>query len=298
MEQDQKKSFAQKNILSLSIVVSAVLISGALFYGFSSGQVTGAKSSVSKIDNETVVPSKGVILPIKWNGLGSKLVAEGVIDKNKIEQLYADRGGLSAEDKAMIFDPNSQKITITPQNANLVLNLLWAAGLANKNEILEKGPISDPQYGGADQFASTGGWTLSTGNPMDHFSRHSFVVLTSAQQELVNRVTTSIYRPCCDNSTYFPDCNHGMAMLALLEIMASQGASEKDMYKAALQVNSYWFPGTYLAVADFLAGKGTDWDEVDPKEILGANYSSASGYKAILQQTSPNGSNGGGGCSV
>jgi len=33
-----------------------------------------------------------------------------------------------------------------------------------------------------------------------------------------------------------------MAMLGLLEIMASQGAKEDKMYKISQVVNSYWFP--------------------------------------------------------
>lgn len=293
MEQNPKK-----NMLPLSIVFAALLISGAILYGLSLNKTVSAKGSVSKISSEEVIPTKGIVLPIKWDGLGSKLVEAGVIDKIKFDQLYADRGGLSAEDKSMIYDISSQSITITPQNANLILNLLWAVGLSNKNEILEKGPMSDPKYGGANQFASTGGWTLSSGDPMSHFSKHEFIKLTTVQQELVEKVSKGIYRPCCDNSVFFPDCNHGMAMLGLLEIMASQGATEKDMYKTALQVNAYWFSGTYLNIADYLKTKGTDWKKADPKDILGPEYSSASGYKTILQQINPNNSGSGSSCSA
>ena len=299
MEEYQEKIISRRNILPLSIIISALLISGALFYGsVTSKNKTIAVDSVSQIDSEEVIPTKGFVLPIKWDGLGSKLVEAGVIDKTKFDQLYSERGGLSADDQAMIYSGDSQKIVITPQNANLVLNLLWAVGLANKNEILETGPMSDSRYGEAGQFASTGGWTLSIGNPMDHYSKHKFITLTSAQQELVNKVSAGIYRPCCDNSVYFPDCNHGMAMLGLLEIMSAQGATESEMYKVALQVNAYWFPGTYLNIADFLKTKGIDWKDVDPKEILGASYSSASGYKAILQQINPSSSGGGSSCSA
>ena len=76
-------------------------------------------------------------------------------------------------------------------------------------------------------------------------------------------------------------------MLGLLELMASQGVSEGDMYKAALAVNSYWFPDTYLTIAQYLKSKKIDWNKVDAKEILGANLSSASGYKQILKQIQP-----------
>ena len=136
-----------------------------------------------------------------------------MIDKTKFEALYAERGGLSEDGKKLAYASNNGNITITNENAGEILNLLWALGLSNKNEILEQGPMSNPEYGGAEKFASTGGWTLADGDPMNHFSNHQFITLTKEQQELVLKVAQNIYRPCCDNPTYFPDCNHGMAML-------------------------------------------------------------------------------------
>jgi hypothetical protein len=102
--------------------------------------------------------------------------------------------------------------------------------------------MSDPRYGGAAVFASTGGWSLARGSAMDHYSRHRLVELEPAQQQLVESTSKNIYRPCCANPAYFPDCNHGLAMLALLELMASEGASEAEMYAVAEEVNGYWFP--------------------------------------------------------
>ena len=112
----------------------------------------------------------------------------------------------------------------------------------------------------------------------------------------MERVSKNIYRPCCGNSVYFPDCNHGMAMLGLLELMAAQGTSEEEMYKAALQVNSYWFPDTYLTLAKYFEQRGVEWSKVSPKEVLGAAYSSAQGYQQILAEVEPPQSQGGGGC--
>lgn len=123
-----------------------------------------------------------------------------------------------------------------------MLNMFWAFGLANKNEILEKGPMMDPKYGGAGRFASTGGWTLAVGDAMSHYSMHSLIALTPEQQVLVEKVSKNIFRPCCANPAYFPDCNHGMAMLGILELMASQGKSESELYATAKAVNNIWFP--------------------------------------------------------
>lgn len=236
---------------------------------------------------KNVLPPEGATLPVTWGSLGGKMIKQGVIDPQKFTDIYKNRGGMDAYTKNLLYGTNNNHITITPDNAGVILNLLWALGLGNKNDILEKGPMSDEHNGGAGNFASTGGWTIAKGEAMNHFSRHSFIVLTKEQQTLVERVSKNIYRPCCGNSTYFPDCNHGMAMLGLLEIMASQGAGEEQMYKTALQVNAYWFPDTYVTIATYLAGKGIAWKDVDAKTLLGKEFSSASGYRDILEQVTP-----------
>lgn len=254
--------------------------------------------STASLENE-VFPPNGVEIPAKWNDLGSKLVDTGVIDKNKFEVIYSQRGGLTAEEKRILYGANNGNIKITPGNTGFWLNLFWALGLGNKNKILENGPITDLRYGSADNFASTGGWTLAKGNTMDHYLRHEFVKLTSEQQKLVEEVSKNIYRPCCNNPTYFPDCNHGMAMLGLLELMASQGIPENNIYKIALQTNSYWFSDIYLTIARYLKEKkNISWGNVNPKEILGYNYSSASGYQNILNQITPPVTQSGGGCGI
>lgn len=184
------------------------------------------------------------------------------------------------------------------ENVRTELNLLWALGLANENRILTEGPMMDPRYGGAGNFASTGGWTLAKGDAMGHYAMHRFVVLTDAQQELVERVSKNIYRPCCGNPVYFPDCNHGMAMLGFLEIMAADGASEDEMYAAALAMNRKWFPDTYDAIDRYLSQKDMPSAEEDPKLALSYDYSSAEGYRRILAEVAPSPSRGGGSCGV
>ncbi|MDP1690261.1 MAG: hypothetical protein Q8L52_03620 [bacterium] len=249
---------------------------------------------------QAVLPTDGVTLPITWGDLGARLVEVGAIDSAKLEALYKDRGGFPAEYRKLIEKNANEKIVITNWNSGYLLNLLWALGLANKNPILEdKNEMMNPAYKGAGNFASTGGWSLASGSAMSHYNMHPLIVLTADQQALVDRVSRDIYRPCCGNSTHFPDCNHGMAMLGLLELMAAQGVSEKDMYKTALAVNSYWFPDTYLTIATYMQQKGIAWEDVSPKEMLSASYSSSSGYRNISSQvTQPQQGQGGGGCSA
>ncbi len=247
---------------------------------------------------EIVLPSAGVVLPVRWTDLGVKMTSVGVIDAEKFKTLYDKRGSPDEVTRSLLLDTENGNLVITRENSGVILNFLWALGLGNKNPILERGPMAEPQYGGAGNFASTGGWSLARGQAMDHYSRHPFLVLTPEQQQLVERVSKNIYRPCCNNSTYFPDCNHGMAMLALLELMASQGVSEDEMYANALQVNAYWFPDTYLTIAKYLETQGISWKEVEPQEILGYNFSSASGYQRILAEIEPQPSSGGGSCGI
>ncbi|MEK7512601.1 MAG: hypothetical protein AAB601_00180 [Patescibacteria group bacterium] len=204
------------------------------------------------------------------------------------------------EDDALQFlaDVEDTQIRMTLENAPVFLNLFWAFGLANENPVLTEGPMVDPQYGGAGRFASTGGWTLAKGDAMTHYARHALVPLSPAQQALVERVAGGIYRPCCGNATYFPDCNHGMAMLGLLEIMAAQGFSEEEMYRTALAVNSFWFPDTYLTIAAYKASQGVPWSAVEPREVLGADFSSAAGFQRVSALVPKQELPSGGGCGV
>ncbi|OHA01394.1 MAG: hypothetical protein A3C11_02655 [Candidatus Sungbacteria bacterium RIFCSPHIGHO2_02_FULL_49_12] len=304
----QEKAPGGNYAVPISIVAVGVMIAGAILFNGANlpGQTSGAKKSgpgttaaIASANEEQVLPSEGVVLPVTWGNLGAKLVSVGAIDADKFKAVYDQRGAFTDEYKNLLLGQNDGKLKITNENAGYLLNLLWALGLASKNPILESGEMTNPAYGGAGNFASTGGWTIAQGNAMDHYSKHKFFDLTSDQQALVDKVSRGIYRPCCGNSTHFPDCNHGMAMLGLLELMASQGVSEQDMWKAALAVNSYWFPDTYLTIAAYMKGKGIEWKDVNPQEMLGINYSSAQGYARISAQVSqPQQQRGGSGCGV
>lgn len=258
----------------------------------------GGQSDSDRLALE-VLPQEGVEINAVWGDLGKQLLDTGVIDEKPFRALYEKRGGITEDMEKMLSGSGNGKIKINQDNSSFILNLLWAFGLGNKNDILDKGEIQNPKYGSAGIFASTGGWSLAKGETMSHFSKHPFVKLDSNQQELVDKVSKNIYRPCCDNSTNFPDCNHGMAMLGLLELMASQGASEEDLYKTALIVNSYWFPNVYLTIANYFKEQGVSWDKVNPQTVLSYEYSSLSGYSQLLAKTTPQqGSSGGGGCGV
>ena len=231
----------------VAIVVAALILGGAWVYT----QKPASEGNMAGLLNPPHVQD-GITLPVKWDDLGAKMISVGVIDAEKFEALYAGRGGLDENARQLLYEENNGNLKITAENSGVILNLLWAFGLGNRNDILIYGPMTT--YDGktpasveemltkASGFASTGGWTLAKGHAMEHYARHPFVILNEEQQALVENVSKNVYRPCCSNSTYFPDCNHGMAMLGLLELMASQGVSEKEMYDFAAKVNALWFP--------------------------------------------------------
>ncbi len=315
----------KENLLPASILVSTLILAGAWVYtngpqAIPSESANIAASSgnveVSALE-EAVLPRNGVVLPVVWGDLGAKLASVGAIDAERFKAIYENRGAFTDEYRALLFGTSGGKLRITKENAGYLLNLLWALGLAQKNPILDSGEMKNPMYGGAGNFASTAGWTIAKGSPMDpvrgregsqrppasngmdHYSSHKFFELTPRQQSLVDKISKGVYRPCCNNSTHFPDCNHGMAMLGLLELMASQGASEQEMWDAALTVNSYWFPDTYITIAAYMKNKGVEWENVNSQEMLGANYSSAQGYARIVAQvTQPQQQRSGSGCGV
>lgn len=261
--------------------------SGSAAIGESGGCSTagGIKSSPSA-NGEVYSPEK-LVLPIKWGRLGNQLTATGVIDTKKFKTLYRVGGGQMQTAEKLLSKDYADNLVITPENSGVFLNAFWALGLGNQNHILEEGPMNDPRFGGPGNFASTGGWTLARGDAMSHYSRHGFITLTPEQQKMVERISQNIYRPCCDNPTYFPDCNHGMAMLGFLELMASQGADEKSIYQAALKLNSYWFPQNYEVINSFLKSRNTTPSSLEPQEILGMSFSSASGFARIQAAVSP-----------
>ncbi len=139
-------------------------------------------------------------------------------------------------------------------------------------------------------FASTGGWTVGTKDSTALYSSSELIKLTADQQARVEEVAKNAYRPCCGNSTYFPDCNHGMALLGLLELMASQNASVDQMYTAAKEVNAFWFPDQMQEVATYLkAVEGKDFKSADPKRVVSAKLFSSQGYQKVFQQLAEKG---------
>ena len=183
---------------------------------------------------ESINPVSGFTVNVAYGNLGPQLLAAGIIDFDKMKALYEQSGQpLTSEQIKILTEGSSEKIKITPETSYFLLNFFWALGLANKNIILDEGAMT--KYG-ADQignFASTGGWTLGTKPAIEFYSKFEIIRLNPGQQLILEDFADNSYRPCCSNPVSFPDCNHGMAALALGELMASQGASSPSTHNQA-----------------------------------------------------------------
>lgn len=271
--------------LLISVVVIASFAAGSFIPTF----VNRYKEKVKKeklnpdILSQKVIPKEGVNLGVSLKDSVLKMIELGAIDKQKFDELYKGReGGLPKEIASLFTGTFNQPIIINADNANIFLNILWPLGLSNKTEIMKESPMGKEYAKDIENFASTGGWTLGKVSGGKLFNRLPLITLTSEQEQVVKEISENIYRPCCGNSTYFPDCNHGAAMLGFIELAVSQGMTKDEIYKKALVLNSYWFPQTYVELATyFQSQKNTPWEKVNPKEVLGNEYSSSQGYLAV-----------------
>ena len=274
-------------LISLDAAGAGVVITGMVMrrkIGAVQKQLIEAQDPQAAVRQATadVLPQAGYKTSLKWGTIGKKLVDSGAIDAEKFKQIHkSDIDGRADLD---ILDGDTGKfIEINENNSRFVVNILWALGLVNKSKVLDEGPM---KTGGtnAGNFASTGGWTLGTKPAMELYSSQELIPLTPEQQELVRKIAENIYRPCCGNSVAFPDCNHGMAALAYIELAVANGLAEKQIYKDILAMNSFWFPDTYIEMAIFFQKQqGVAWDKVDPKVALSKDYSSAQGAARINQ---------------
>ena len=226
-----------------------------------------------------VTPADGYTTSLSWGDLGKKLVQHGAIDKQKYEEIFNSK--TNGQQELSVLDGDNRKISINENNSRFVVNTLWALGLINKSKVLDEGPMRSGNTDTAN-FASTGGWTLGSKEAMELYSSQELIPLSDEEQDLVKKIASNVYRPCCGNHTAFPDCNHGMAALGYIELAVASGLSEGEIYKDLLAFNSFWFPQTYTEMAVyFQKEEGKAWDQIDAKLALSKDYSSALGAQKI-----------------
>lgn len=281
-----KKSNQKYLVLPFLLLILASFISG-IYIGQiiinRKGKVIDRTSGINLTKlQEEVIPQKGYTFKITWGDLGKRMVNDGVIDEVKLAKAVAGSDKLSDDLRRYLNGEDMKVITLNQNNAQFWVDVFWALGLANKSEILDTGPMQEG--GNTANYASTGGYTIGAKPPMEIYSKFSYIKLSEKQQKLVKEIAQNVYRPCCGNSTAFPDCNHGMAALGLIELMVSQNKSKNEIYKAILAFNSYWFPQTYLDISYHFAQNGRDYKNVKPQTILSKTFSSAMGYEIVRKK--------------
>ncbi len=230
---------------------------------------------------EQVLPLKGFQTKIVFGGIIPQMVDAGVIDLEKLEENYKYKDRIPKDIKQLFTKPSNEPILLTEKNNSWLLTILWPFGISNKMKINEKSPIAGKDVG---EYASTGGWTLGKEqNGGVYFNSYSFSPLTETQEQRVRNLAENIYRPCCDNSSFFQDCNHGSAALGLIELAVAQGLSDDEIYKTVLYFNSFWFPQNYMETAlYFQKVRGLEWEDLNPKVLLSQKYSSITGWTANI----------------
>ena len=269
-------------------------------------QVKNSGQTQNTVLFNQINPPEGYEINASFGDIGPQMIDMGVIDLDKFKMTYDKSGqSLTKEQLSILTKGSNQKIKITPENSYFLLNFFWAFGLANKSKLLTEGDMITQSNGQPGTFASTGGWTLTkSGDSMQYYAKRALVSLTADQEKLVYDVASNVYRPCCGNSTAFPDCNHGMALLGIYELMASQGATQSQMYQAGKYMNSFWFPSNAFDAALYFKSKyGQEFKDIDPKAFLSKDIFSAFGAQSVktylvekgIQEKPPAG---GGGCGV
>lgn len=263
-----------------------------------------------------ITPTTGYILSFKWGDSIHKLVETGALNVSNLSIiLNRFKQPLTPVEKEILNGTYEGHIQFNSTNTEFTQLVLWSLGINNNNTILNEGPLINvsnqyanqinsnasskqrvtPEYVASHYFASTGGY-----GPLGNLQLGglNIISLNPQQQALMYNVATHSYRPCCDNPTAFPDCNHGAAALGLIELLASHNANEIQMYNAIRDFYQYQFPQQYMEIAAYFDSQGVNYSQVDSSEVMGYNFSSYSGNanvnnylikNGILQQPSGSG---------
>ncbi|MGK7312868.1 MAG: hypothetical protein ACN0LA_11580 [Candidatus Longimicrobiales bacterium M2_2A_002] len=223
--------------------------------------------------------------PVTAAGLGPlsrQLVQAEILDTLKLRAALERSGNPLTDRQRRVLAGSDLPLRIDPSNAGFLLNTFWTLGLANRNPILTRGPMFTRSRGQVGRFASTGGWRLGPVPATHVYASVPLMPLSPAQQGRLEDVVQRVFRPCCDNSTYFPDCNHGMAMLGLLTLLTSQGADADKLFRAAHAANQVWFPEQSGHIAAHLDANRPGWTA---EAAVGRDLASGSGHAGLMARS-------------
>jgi hypothetical protein len=230
---------------------------------------------------DAVLPSRPIATGLDIAPPLAKLVEAGAIDRDKFVTAHRDRGPVP-DWVLQALEGRSQELILSIETAAYNLNLLWPLGLATRATFNTDSPIRGDDLA---NFASTGGWTLGRqSNGAVYFDAVETLTLTPGQADLVRRLAGNVYRPCCGNSAFFQDCNHGSAILALLELAAADGRKPAEILGLAKAANGLWYPQEYVEIALYFdAIEGLAWSAVPAERALSAEFSSIAGLQTNVR---------------
>lgn len=265
------------------IMKTILLALTSLIVGVGVGYGVGLRHAGPAAVDTPAVTFKDRRLSVTYGNLGPSLLEAGAIDIDRLaEELEARGTPLSTAQRRLLREGGDDTIELRRDNALFLLDFFWALGLTNRNPVLTRGPMTFAGEAQVGRYASTAGWTLGAKPANELFASIPLVTLTAEEQERLARVAQAVYRPCCDNSTYFPDCNHGMAMLGMLTVLAAGGADESQMFQAAASANAAWYPRQYREIAVYVKSiSGTEMADVDPRKLVGRQVASGSGFQGV-----------------
>ena len=258
-----------------------------------------------------VVPQTGYTLSFKWGDSVHKLVEAGALNPSNLSILLNNsKEPLTPAEKKILNGTYNGYIQFNSTNVEFVQLVLWSLGINNNNTIVNNGPIINasipyansinnnatlkqklnqnvtPQWVASRYFASTGGY-----GPIGklQLGMLNIMSLSPSEQIIADYTAENSYRPCCNNPTAFPDCNHGAAALGLIELLASQGANQSQIFTAVKYFNQYQFPQQYSEIAAYFDLQGENYSQVNSSEVIGYSFSSYSGYSNAHQYLIKNG---------
>src|SRR3989344_5687593 len=108
-----QSSVAKEYAVPVAIVIAGFMLAVS-YYQVQTGSRyavrSAPQSAISAQLEESVIPSKGVELPVIWGDLGKRMVELGAIDADKMAALYQNRGGFPAENEKLLLQGGNGKL--------------------------------------------------------------------------------------------------------------------------------------------------------------------------------------------
>ena len=255
-----------------------VLVGGAYGLGLATPRIVSyVEQAPLRRALAAILPSQPIPTGLDLGPSMAKLVEAGAIDRGKFVAAHENRGPVP-DWVLRALDGESQELVLSIETAPYNLNLLWPLGLATKAAFNEDSPMNGDDLA---NYASTGGWSLGReDNGAAYFNAVETLRLASDQSDIVHRLADNVFRPCCGNSAFFQDCNHGSAMLGLMELAAAGRRGPAEILNLAKAANGLWYPREYVEIALYFdAVEGQRWRDAAPDRVLSAEFSSVQGLQ-------------------